>query len=214
MNRTIWTLPLLAVVAACSGNAANNVVAANVAAPANVAGPAAPPANSTASTAGEQAMPPGLDCVRNRLTPEERRGVAAAASEQASRDDPRAQALLQAVDACATELSWSPEKKRIAGMFSMSAAGVSALQEELTGQGLQLAELDQAIESDTVFMAAANAGELGGAAGQEFAQRHAALIERILGDRTSDQRLGTRLGNYIAFRAIAIATANRFSQEP
>ena len=47
-------------------------------------------------------------------------------------------------------------------------------------------------------MAAAEAGTLGsGTAGQAFAMRHAAIIERVVGDQM-DQEVGTRVGNYIA----------------
>lgn len=214
MKTKIWALPLLAAVAACSQAPANNAAAGNnVAAPANGAVPATPPANTTAAT-GEPGMPANLDCIRNALSPDERRAVAALASERGSREDPRAQPLLQAVDNCATEHSWSPQKKNFAGMYAMSAAGLAALQEELTGQGLELGELDQAIESDQALMAAAGSGQLGGTAGQEFATRHAALIERMIEGRGEDQQLGFRIGNYIAFRALAVAMANRFGQEP
>jgi hypothetical protein len=212
MKTTLWTLPLLVALAACSRAPENNAAASNNAAPANGTAAATPPANSTAAPA-QQAMPPGLDCVRNRLSPEQRRAVGQLAAERGSRDDPRAQPLVQAVDACAAELSWSQQKRRFAGMFSMSAAGLAALQEELTGQGLALAELDQAIESDEPLMTAANAGDLG-TAGQEFAQRHAALLERLLGDRLEDRQLAVRVGNYIGFRAMTVALANRFAQEP
>ncbi len=211
----MWTLPLLAAVAACSQAPANNAAAGNNAAqPANGSAGFTPPVNRPATASAQAAMPPGLDCVRNRLSPDERRAVAQLASEQGSRDDPRAQPLVQAVDSCAEELSWSPQKRRLAGMFSMSAAGVTALQEELTGQGIALAELNRAIESDQPLMAAAGSGQLGGTVGAEFAQRNAALIERIMAGRLEDRELGIRIGNYIAFRALAIAMADRFAQEP
>jgi hypothetical protein len=209
----IWTLPLLAAVAACS-QAPGNKAAAPANGSAGLAPAANGPAAGPATGPGQAAMPAGLDCVRNRLSPGERRGVAQLASEQGSRDDPRAQPLLRAVDTCAAELSWSPQKRNLAGMSAMSSAGLAALQEELTGQGIGLAELDQAIQSDQPLMAAANAGQLGGTAGQEFAERHAAIIERMMAGRAEDQRLAVRIGNYIAFRAIALSTASRFAQEP
>jgi hypothetical protein len=210
MKTTVWTLPLLVALAACSKSPANNVAAGNnVAAPANETAPA-PPANTTAAT-DPSGLPAGLDCIKNALSPEERRAVADAAAEQASRDDPRAQPLVRAVDTCAAQYSWSPAKRRLAGTFTLSNAGLSALQEELTGQGLDLAELNQAIESDQELMTAANTDQMG-TAGQAFAQRHAALLERLLEGR--DAQVGTRIGNYIAFRAGAIALAGRFAQEP
>jgi hypothetical protein len=207
----IWTLLLLAGVAACSRAPGNNAAAGNdAAAPANESAAAAPAANAGPA---QPAMPAGLDCIRNGLSPEERRAVAELAAEQGSREDPRAQPLMRAVDACAAQLSWSQQKRAFAGMYAMSAAGLAGLQEALTGQGIDLGELNQAIESDQPLMAAANAGQLG-TAGQEFAQRHAAVLERLMGDRSQDQQLGVQIGQYIGFRALALATANRFGQEP
>jgi hypothetical protein len=214
MKTKFWALPLVAALAACNKAPANNF-AANGAPPANGPVAAAPLANGPAAGGSEQAIPAGLDCGRNKLSPEERRAFAQLAAEQGSRDDPRAQPLLRAVDACASELSWSADKKRVATMFSMSAAGATALREELIGQGLSLDQLDQAIQSDQEFMAAAAAGQLaGGTAGQEFAMRHAALIQQLMGDRAEDQQLAERIGNYIAFRALALTLANQFGQQP
>jgi hypothetical protein len=159
-------------------------------------------------------MPPGLDCVRNRLSPEERRGAAEVAMEQGTRDDPRAQALLQAVDACGEELSWSPQKRRLAGMFTMSAAGAAGLREVLGRRGIRFDELDQAIISDRELMSAAESGNLGGPVAQEFAVRNSALIERMAGGAALDQELGTRIGNYIAFRALTETLGGRFGREP
>lgn len=207
----IWTLPLLVAVAACSRAPGNNGAAGNnAAAPANESAGVAPAVNAGPAQA---AMPAGLDCIRNGLSPEERHAVAELAAEQGSREDPRAQPLLRALEACATQLSWSPQKRTFAGMYAMSAAGLAGLQEELAGQGIYLGELNQAIESDQALMAAANAGQLG-TAGQEFAQRHVAVIERLMGARSQDQELATQIGQYIGFRALALATANRFAQEP
>jgi hypothetical protein len=209
MKTTVWTLPLLVALAACSKSPANNVAAGNnVAAPANETA-AAPPATNAAAGAPGAA---GLDCIRNALSPEERRAVADVAAEQGSPDDPRAQPLVRAVDSCAAQYSWSPAKRRLAGMFTLSNAGLSALEEELTGQGIDLTELNQTIESDQELMAAANSGQLS-TAGQAFAQRHSELFERMLEGR-DQQQVGTRVGNYIAFRAAAIAFAGQFAQQP
>ena len=211
MKTNVWTLPLLVALAACSKSPANNVAAGNnVAAPANEAA-AAPPAANTAA-ADPSAPPVGLDCIRNALSPEERRAVADVAAEQGSPEDPRAQPLVRAVDSCAAQYSWSPAKRRLAGMFTLSNAGLAALEEELTGQGIDLAELNQAIESDQALMAAANSGQMD-AAGPAFAQSHSQLLERMLEGR-DQQQVGTRIGNYIAFRALAIALAGKFAQEP
>ena len=96
--KTILTCSLLALLAACNQAPANNVAAAgNNAA---MSAPPEPPANQTADANGQAAMPPGLDCVRNRLSPEQRQGVAQAAMEQARQEDSRVQTLIQAVDAC------------------------------------------------------------------------------------------------------------------
>lgn len=142
----IWTLPLLALVAACSQNSGNRAKAGNnAAAPANDSVAAAPAPAQGAQQAG---MPPGLDCVRNRLSPEERREFAQVAIERGSRDDPRAQPVLQAVEACGSELSWSPQKSRLAGMFTMSAAGAAGVREQFGARGVSVDELDQAILSD------------------------------------------------------------------
>jgi len=208
MKKTILALSLSVVLAACSGGAANNA-----------AGPAGNIANSSAGLperpadkAGQQSAGQQLMCVRNGLSADERRAVADAALEQAPREDPRAQALLRAVDACATQFSWSPQKRRLAGMFSMSAAGSVAVQDELEGQGISVAELDQAITGDQELMAAAAAGQLGGGtAGAAFAQRHAALIERMTAGR--DQALAQRIGAYIFFQATVVATGRQFERE-
>lgn len=200
----IWTLALLAAVA----------VGDNAAALANGSSGITPAANAPGAGPAQPATPAGLDCIRNRLSAEERRAVAQLASEQGSRGDPRAQPLVRALDACAAELSWPQQKRDIAGIYALSAAGLAALRQELTGRGIDLAELDQAIESDQPLMAAAIAGQLGdGTVGEEFAQRHAAIIERMMGDRLQDEQLGVRIGSYIAFRVLALAMANRFAQE-
>jgi hypothetical protein len=211
MKKTLWILPLLAVAAACNNAPANNVAAANQASglpvPPDRAG--TPPA--TPQPGQETAMPAGLDCVRDRLSPEQRQGVAQAAMEQASREDPRAQALLQAVDACGEQLSWSPEKRQLATIFSMSAAGATGIRQELGGRGVQIQELDPVILGDAELMAAAGRGQLDGSVGQAFAARHRAEIERIAAGQPLVGELGTRIGNYIAFIALAQTVSARFA---
>jgi hypothetical protein len=211
MKKMIWILPLLAVAAACNKSDGNNAAATgNVPAPAlatNVAADAGPP------PAQEQqaAMPAGLDCVRNRLSPEQRQGVAQAAMEQVSQEDPRAQALLEAVDACAQQLSWSEEKKRFAAMFSMSAAGATGIRQALGSQGIQVQALDEVILSDRALMMAAGNNQLDSDAGRSFAARHRAELERVAGGRPLDGELGSRIGNYIAFIALAQTISARFA---
>jgi hypothetical protein len=134
--------------------------------------------------------------------------------EQAAREDPRAQALLQAVDACGEELSWSPDKRRFAGIFSMSAAGATGVRQELGGRGVRIQELDQVILGDAELMAAAGRGQLDGSVGQAFAARHRAEIERIAAGQPLEGELGTRIGNYIAFIALAQITSARFASAP
>ncbi|HYI46952.1 MAG TPA: hypothetical protein VEX35_00655 [Allosphingosinicella sp.] len=208
----IWTLPLLALVAACSQNSGNRAKAGNnAAAPADDSAAAAPAPAQGAQQAG---MPPGLDCVRNRLSPEQRREFAQLAMERGSRDDPRAQPVLQAVEACGSELAWSPEKRQLASLFTMSAAGAAGIREQLGAQGANFDALDQAILSDREFMAAAEAGQLDGSVGQAFYQRHAALIQPMVGGEEEDPELATLIGNYIAFRALAETTAGKFGREP
>ena len=208
MKKTILALSLVAALAACNRDAGNNMAAnqsAGLAVPSER--PATPPAAQ-----GQDAMPPGLDCVRNRLSPEERRGVAAVAMEQGEREDPRLQALFQAVAACGDELSWSPAKRQQAGLFSAAAAGAAGIREMLGSRGIRVEALDQAIITDRELMAAAEANELGnGTAGQSFAIRHSALLEQVAGN-AMDTEVGTRLGNYVAFRAMAQAAATNFSR--
>ncbi|WP_395613344.1 hypothetical protein [Allosphingosinicella sp.] len=199
----LLTLSVVAVLAACNKAPANNVAAA-----ANTAGPQAQseqPANAveSAEANGQSAMPAGLDCVRNRLSPEQRQGVVQAAMEQASQEDPRAQALIAAVDACADELSWSPDKKRLAGMFSMSAAGATGIRQALSSQGIQVQALDEVILSDRALMMAAENNQMNSETGRSFAARHRAELERVAGGRPLDGELGMRIGNYIAFIAMA-----------
>jgi hypothetical protein len=205
----ISTLLLLALLAACSRNSGNKAAAGNnAAAPADNSAAAAPAPAQGAQQAG---LPPGLDCVRNRLTPEQRREFAQMAIEQGSRDDPRAQPVLQAVEACGSELSWSPEKRNLASLFTMSAAGAAGIREQLGAQAASFDELDQAILSDRQFMAAAESGQLDSTVGQQFALRNAELIERMAG---GDPEMETLVGNYIAFRALAETTAGKFGREP
>jgi hypothetical protein len=213
MKTKFLTLSLVAALAACNRAPANNLIA-------NMTG-AAPPAQGNTglpipperSASGETAMPPGLDCVRNRLTPDQRRAVAQAAIEQAPAEDPRAQALIQAVDACTEEFSWSPEKRRLASMFSVSAAGAAGVREELAGQGVRVAELDRIILADSVLMAAAERGQMDSSVGAEFAQRHLGELEQIVGGQSLESELGTSIGKYIGFRALAEALAGRFGRE-
>ncbi len=211
MKKTILALSLVAALAACNRGPGNNPAeAAGTTANSSAGIPARP-----ADQAGPQPAAQGLGCVRNRLSPEERRAVAQAAMEQAPRDDPRAQALVRAVDGCASEFSWSPEKRRLAAIFSLSAAGAAGISDLLGGQGIGVEELDRAIVSDPELMAAAEAGQLGdGTAGPEFAQRHAALIERMAAGRQEDRQLGLRIGAYIAFRATVEAAGRQFAREP
>ncbi len=213
MKKTILALSFVAALAACDRGAANN----SAGAPTNTANASVglpTPPERPAQLAQQTAMPPGLDCVRNRLSPEERRGAASVVLEQGSREDPRFQPLLEATEACGEELSWSPQKTRLAGQFSTAAAGAAAIREMLSSRGVRVEELDQTIISDRDLMAAAGAGTLGGGtAGRDFATRHAAIIERVIGDQMN-QEIGTRVGNYIAFRAIAETTAAQFGRTP
>ena len=210
MKKTIWIRPLLALAAACNKSDGNTAAAAgNVPAPATNVSSEAGPAPEQGND--QSAMPAGLDCVRNRLTPEQRQGVAQAAMEQVSQEDPRAQALLQAVDACGEELSWSPEKRRLAGMFSMSAAGATGIRQALGSQGIQVQALDEVILSDRALMMAAENNQLDSDAGRSFAARHHAALERVAGGRPLDGELSMRIGNYIAFIALAQTIAARFA---
>ena len=216
MKQKVLILALVAMLAACNRAPANNLAGnqAGVAPPAQGnTGLPVPPERSTAAQTGQTGMPPGLDCVRNRLTPEQRRGIAQAAIEQAPRDDPRAQALIQAVDACSDELSWSPEKRRLASMFSVSAAGAAGVREELDGQGVRIEDLDRVILGDSELMAAAERGQMDSAVGSEFAQRHLNEIQQIAGDRSLEGELGMNIGKYIGFRALAETLAARFGRE-
>lgn len=212
MKKMFWILPLLAVAAACNKSDGNNAAAAGNA-------PAPAPATNLASGAGsapeqgneQSAMPAGLDCVRNRLSPEQRQSVAQAAMEQASQEDPRAQTLLQAVDACGEQLSWSQQKRQLAAMFSMSAAGATGIRQALGAQGIQVQALDEVILSDRALMMAAENNQLDSQTGRSFAARHRAQLEQVAGGQPLDGELGMRIGNYIAFIAVAQTVASRFA---
>jgi hypothetical protein len=208
MKTRFLTLGLVAVLAACTKGPANNL-AANAAAPPPAAGNGLPvPPDRSAS--GEPAMPAGLDCVRNRLTPEQRQGVAQAAMEQAPQEDSRAQTLIQAVDACGDELSWSQEKRQLAAAFSMSAAGATGIRQALGSEGIQVQSLDETILSDRALMMAAEHDQLDSDTGRSFAARHRAELERVADGRPLDGELGSRIGNYIAFIAMAQTAATQF----
>lgn len=213
-KKTILTLALLALVTACNRTPANNLFAAqtNAGLPVPTERPATPPAPTAG--ADQSGLPAGLDCVRNRLTPDQRHAIAQAAMEQAGREDPRAQDLLQAVQACGSELSWSEQKQRLAAMFSMSAAGATGLRQEFASRGIRIEQLDQVILSDRELMSAADRGELSGTAGASFAQRHLDEIQQVAGGQSLDGELGTRIGNYIAFIALAQTLAAKFAREP
>lgn len=212
MKKMFWILPLLAVAAACNKSDGNNAAATGN-------GPAPAPATNVATDAGpapgqgneQSAMPAGLDCARNRLSPEQRQGVVQAAMEQASQEDPRAQALLQAVDACGEQLSWSQQKRQLAAMFSMSAAGATGIRQALGSQGIQVQALDEVILSDRALMMAAEHNQLDSAAGRSFGARHHAELERVADGRPLDGELATRIGNYIAFIALAQTISARFA---
>lgn len=214
MKTKLLTLGLVASLAACNQAPANNLAGNQAVTPpaaTNSSGLPLPPERSEAQQT--TAMPAGLDCARNRLSPEQRRAVAQAAIEQVSRSDPRVQLLVQAVDACGAELSWSPQKRRLAGMFSVSAAGAAGVREMLSARGIQIAELDQLILSDRELMAAAESGQLDSAAGSAFVERHPDELQRIAGGESLEGELGTRIGNYIAFRALAETLAAQFGRE-
>ena len=214
MKKTILALSLVAALAACNRGEANNSAGAASNSSNGLSGLVTPP-NRPADQAGQQSAGEQLMCVRNGLSAEQRRDVAAAAMEQAQPTDPRAQALLRAVDACTAQYSWSPQKRRLAGMFSLSAAGAAAVSDLLRGEGVSVEELDQAIAGDQALLTAAGAGQLGGGtAGREFALRHSALIQRLAAGREEDRELLTRIGNYIAFRATVEAVGRQFSNEP
>lgn len=209
MKKTLLTFSLLAALAACNKSPANNIAAAG-----NAAGLPVPPDRAgtlSAPSDGQQAMPAGLDCVRNRLSPDQRRDVAAAAMEQAPRDDPRAQLLLQTAAACGDELGWSQEKRQFATIFSISAAGATGIRQELSGEGVQIQELDQVILSDRELMTAADNNQLNSEAGQAFAVRHRAELERIAGGRSLEGELGTKIGTYIGFIAAAQSASSHYA---
>jgi hypothetical protein len=195
----IRAFSLLVAMAACSPALANDAASA-------------PSFGEVAGPPDQSGPPAGLDCPWNALSPEERRGAQALAGELGSREDPRAQALIRAVDSCAAQYSWSAAKYRIAGIFTLASAGLSALEEELTGQGIDLAELNQVIEADQPILAAARSEQMD-TAGPSFAQRHSAMLARMVAGRDS-VRVGTRIGNYIAFRAFVIALPGQFAREP
>jgi hypothetical protein len=205
----IWTLPLLAVLAvlaACSRTPANESAGGNRAEVNNAVAAPAPVA------AAERPAPSGeLACAPDRLSPEEREALGQLAAEQGSREDSRAQPLLRAVDACAAQFSWSPQKRNLALMHALARAGEAALRAEFGSRGIDLTELDRAIVGDRELMEAASSGQLGGTVGQAFALRHAALIGRLLGGM-EDQALAIRIGNYIAFHALAETIPARFEQ--
>jgi hypothetical protein len=205
----IWMLPLLAALAACSRAPANET--ANAAAggnrtdAGNTALAQAPPAAEPAAGDGTVA------CGADRLSPQEGDALGQLAAEQGSREDPRAQPLIRAVDACAGQFSWSPQKRNFALMYGLAKAGEAALRADFSGRGIDVAELDRAIVADRELMDAANSGQLSGAVGQAFALRHGALIGRLLGGQ-GDQALAVRIGNYIAFHALAETLPARFEQ--
>lgn len=160
------------------------------------------------------AMPQGLDCVRSRLSPAQWRDFTALAVGQGGREDPRAQPVLQAVEACGDQLAWSPEKRRRAGMFTMSVAGAMGVRELLAAQGIRIEQLDPAILADRDLVAAAERDALDSGVGEAFATRHFDEFERIAGGRSLDGNLGVRFGNYIAFRVLIETTARQFARAP
>jgi hypothetical protein len=178
------------------------------------AAPAAGTAQDSAS-GRPTPIPAGLSCASDRISPDERRAFTQAVTALASHQDARFAPVLRAIEACAGELSWSPAKRRLAGIFTASVAGMVGLREELGGQGISFAEIDRAILSDRELMAAAAEDRLEDpAVGQAFALRHIEIIQRMLGTHGEDQGLGGRIGNYIAFRAIVETAAWRFGEAP
>jgi hypothetical protein len=172
----------------------------------------APSLGEVAGRSDQSGPPAGLDCPWNALSLEERRGAQALAAEMGSREDPRARPLVRAVGSCAAQYSWSPAKYRIAGIFTLASAGLSALEEELTRQGIDLAELNQVIGADQPLLAAARSDQMD-TAGPSFARRHSEMLTRMTEGRDT-VRVATRIGNYIAFRAFVIALPGQFAQEP
>lgn len=212
MKKTLWILPLLAVAAACNNAPANNVAAnqtSGLPLPPDRAG--TPPVPAPAEEQQQAALPAGLNCVRDRLTSEQRQAIGQAVLAQAPREDPRAQSLLQAADACATELSWSPQKRQLATLFSMSAAGAATLREWFRGRGIQIQQLDQVILSDGELMNAAESGSLTAQVGESFAMRHQAELDQLAPGWRSDRELGTRIGNYMGFMAGVQVNSRRFA---
>jgi hypothetical protein len=173
-------------------------------------------ASAPASTASPEpaARPAGLDCVRDRLSPDEWRALLQLALEQAPREDPRTQPLLRVVEACGNALSWSAEKTRLATMFTMSVAGVAVVRENLAGRGVRVEQLDQTILSDREFVAIAEHGVLDNAAGLAFTQRHADELGRVAAGQPLDGELGILIGNYIAFRVLTETLAAQFGRTP
>jgi hypothetical protein len=205
----IWILPLLAALAACSrapaNEAANGTAGGNRTDAGNAVAAQAPTAAEPAAAGG------AIACGMDRLSPQERDALGQLAAEQGSREDPRAQPLIRAVDACAAQFSWSAQRRNLALMYGLAKAGEAALRADFSGRGIDVAELDRAIVEDRELMDSANSGQLSGAVGQAFASRHAALVERLLGGQ-EDQALAVRIGNYIAFHALAETLPARFEQ--
>ena len=175
-----------------------------------ISGNNAATARAATQSAEPAAMPAGIDCVRNRFSPDEWRAFSQLVVELGSNDDPRVQPLVRGVEACGTQLSWSPRKRQLAGMLVVGVAGTAALRAELAGQGIRIEQLDPTILSDRELVAAAENGAVDSAAGQAFAMRHMAEIERIAAGRSLTEGFGMKLGNYVGFRLLIDVAARLF----
>ena len=150
-----------------------------------------------------------LDCVTE---PAVARGAARrrrqGAIEQGSREDPRAQPCCRPSRPARRNC---PGRRRSAGwraMFSIAASRRRRVRKCSAAGASTSTELDQTIITDRDLMAAAECAA-GSAARSARPSRCAMppLIERIARRSDRTRRSATRIGNYIAFRAIAEATA-------
>jgi hypothetical protein len=151
-----------------------------------------------------------ISCPLTRLSPTGRADLAALAAGLGSYEHPAMLVFDAAVAKCASDLGWSEDEREAARRFGLSSLGHEELRRTLSGDGIDVALMEQAILADRELASAMRSPAFSREDVQAFLRRNLIVVTRAAGAHAANEELMGRVGVFLAMRAFVEAARHRF----
>ncbi|HEV2818726.1 MAG TPA: hypothetical protein VGW40_16070 [Allosphingosinicella sp.] len=153
-----------------------------------------------------------LDCPLNGLTPAQQAAIVPLATNpRPGATDPAVGALHAAAQRCAAEFAWNDAEKEAALWYSASWIIQSAMRRQLSSDGIDVAEIEQLILTDSQLAAALRSPQPAFEPISDFMTRHGGLFARMLEARAGHPDHARHLGAFVSSRISMEAARFRFA---